>query len=230
MAARVKKDESPRTPLTPERVVSAAIELADEKGVAKLTMRGLAASLGVEAMSLYYHFANKGKILDAMVDAVFAEVELPAKDDEWKPAMRARAGSLRSVLLDHTWAIALMDSRPDPGLGTITHHDAIIGCLRSAGFSMSLTAHAFSVIDSYVYGFVSQESGLPFQSSEELADVAGGIIESLPVEQFPHFSEMVAAYYLHPEYSFAEEFLVGLDLILDGLERLRAAEVSDGES
>jgi AcrR family transcriptional regulator len=212
-------DTRRRTPLSKDLVLRTAVALADEAGAP--SMRKLAEELGVEAMSLYHHFRNKDVLLDGMVDHVFAEIDLPTDDVDWRTAMRRRAASMRDALIRHPWAISLMDSRKNPGPATLRHHDAVIGCLRSGGFTISGAAHAFSVLDSYVYGFTLQELGLPFTSSGDLEDVAGSILEELPRDEFPHLTEMIVDRAMKPGYAYAEEFDVGLDLILDGLRRQR---------
>ncbi|MGH3736069.1 MAG: TetR/AcrR family transcriptional regulator [Micromonosporaceae bacterium] len=213
----------PRVPLSRDRVLRTAVQLADEAGVGALTMRKLADRLGVEAMSLYHHVKNKDEILDGMVDKVFAEIELPDSGDGWKTAMRHRAVSARQALVRHPWAIGLLDSRASPGPATLRHHDAVIGCLRRGGFSVAMVAHAFSAIDSYVYGFALQELSLPFQSGPELEQVAEQIMRELPAAEYPHFTELVSEHVLRPGYAYADEFEFGLDLVLDGLDRLLAA-------
>jgi AcrR family transcriptional regulator len=136
--------------------------------------------LGVEAMSLYHHVPNKDAILDGVVDAVFAAIELPPVAADWRAAIRARAGSARVVLARHSWALGLMDSRRNPGPATLRHHDAVLGVLREAGFSVAMATHAVSLLDSYIAGFVLQESSLPMATPADVADVAGGILASLP--------------------------------------------------
>ncbi|MBF6327558.1 TetR/AcrR family transcriptional regulator C-terminal domain-containing protein [Nocardia transvalensis] len=213
-----------KAPLTRDRVLAVAVELADEKGVSALTMRALAERLGVEAMSLYHHVRNKDDILDGMVDAVFAEIDTPAESFDWRTAMRQRAVSLRAVLIRHPWAIALMDSRADPGPATLRHHEWMLATLRTAGFSLRMAAHAFSVLDSYIYGFVQQEANLPFADAAGLEEVAAGIVPNLPAGEFPYMTEMITELVLRPGYSYGAEFDYGLDLILDGLERVYRAE------
>lgn len=208
-----------RTPITRDAVLAAALELADAEGAAALTMRKLADRIGVEAMSIYYHVPNKEAILTGLVDLVFAEIELPTTNAEWRHAMHDRAVSTRAVLIRHRWAIGLMDSRRDPGLATLRHHDAVIGALRAGGFSIAGAAHAFSALDSYIYGFVLQELSLPFESSEELTEVAEGIVTEMTVGEFPHLTEMTVGHAMLPGYSYANEFEIGLDLILDSLEQ-----------
>jgi AcrR family transcriptional regulator len=202
-----------------EQVLQAAVALADEVGLDALSMRKLGQALGVEAMSLYHHVAGKEDLLDGMIDVVFAGIELPA-DGHWKTAMRQRAISARAALSRHRWAIGLMESRTHPGAATLRAHDAVLGCLRKAGFSLELAAHAFSAIDSYVYGFALQERGLPFDTPEETAELAQAMLAQFPVEAFPHLYEFTAGHVMQPGYDYAKEFEFGLDLILDGLERL----------
>ncbi|CAM4237392.1 TetR/AcrR family transcriptional regulator [Kibdelosporangium persicum] len=212
MSAKAK-----RVPLSRERVVGAAMALADEKGEAGVTMRAVAAQLGVEAMSLYNHVAGREDLLDGMIDAVFGEIDLPTADSGWKQAMRDRAASSRSVLRRHRWAVGLMDSRSRPGPATLRHHDAVLGVLRAGGFSVAMAAHAFSLIDSYVYGFVIQELSLPFASRAELDEVADGILRDLPADAYPHLTELMTEHASQPGYDYADEFEFGLALILDAL-------------
>jgi AcrR family transcriptional regulator len=210
-----------RTPLSRQRVLQAAVTLADRDGVGALSMRRLAQELGVEAMSLYHHVANKDAILDGIVDVVFSEIELPPGEVGWRAAMRRRAISAREVLRRHPWATGLMESRPTPGPANLRHHDAVLGILRNAGFSVELAAHAYSVLDSYIYGFALQESSLPFHTPEETAEVAETIMAELPADAYPHLTEMVVEHALQPGYDYGNEYLFGLDLILDGLDRAR---------
>jgi len=221
MAPKSETEGPKRTPLSRERVFGAAVGIADRHGLGALTMRRLAETLGVEAMSLYHHVANKEAILDGMVDLVFSEIELPDPRAPWQDAMRARALSARSVLSRHGWAVGLMDSRANPGPATLRHHDAVIGSLRRGGFSIAATARAFSLIDSYIYGFVMQELSLPFKNAEELEQVADTILANLPATEFPNLTEMIVDHTLRPGYAYAKEFEPGLELILDGLDRLR---------
>jgi AcrR family transcriptional regulator len=208
-----------RTPLSRGQVLQAAVTLADESGIGALSMRKLGQVLGVEAMSLYNHVASKGDLLDGMIDVVFSEVGLPAGAG-WKAAMRQRAISVREVLGRHRWAIGLMESRSSPGPATLRHHDAVLGCLRGAGFSVELTAHAYSLLDSYIYGFALQEASLPFGTTEETAQVAQDIAGQMPAGEYPHLAELVTAHALQPGYQYGREFEIGLDLILDALERI----------
>ena len=208
-----------RTGLSRERVLRGALDLADRGGIAALTIRSLADELGVKPMSVYYYVANKEAILDGLVDLVFEEIDLPTVGGDWRAELRRRAHSARQVLRRHRWAIQLLESRTSPGPATLRHHDAVLGTLRAAGFSLEATAHAYAVLDAYVYGYAVQEASLPFEGPEGVNDVAGPIVELMAAGDFPHLTEMTAGYYLQPGYDFADEFDFGLDLILDGLER-----------
>jgi AcrR family transcriptional regulator len=213
-----------RAPLNRDRVLRAAVDLADQSGISSLSMRKLGEALGVEAMSLYNHVANKNDLLDGMIDIVFGEIDLPSGDSGWRAAMRRRAVSARLVLRRHRWAIGLMESRTSPGPATLRHHDAVLGCLRQAGFSVKLTGHAYSLIDSYIYGFALQEAGLPFGTGEEAAQVAQEISEQFASGQYPYLTEFAMTHVLQPGYDYADEFEAGLDLILDSLQA--AAEIT----
>jgi AcrR family transcriptional regulator len=207
-------------------VLGVAIALADRDGVGSLSMRKIAQELGVEAMSLYHHVASKDDILDGIVDLVFREITLPRGDVGWKAAMRQRAVSARDALRRHPWATGLMESRSTPGPATLRHHDAVLGILRDAGFSVELAAHAFSVLDSYIYGFALQETSLPFDTSDELVAVAETILGNLPADEYPHLTEMAVEHALQPGYEYGNEYEFGLDLILDGLDRALDAATS----
>ncbi|MFJ3876455.1 TetR/AcrR family transcriptional regulator C-terminal domain-containing protein [Streptomyces sp. NPDC090077] len=224
----------PREPLTRQRVLDAAVALADAGGLETLSMRRLGEAIGVEAMSLYNHVANKEALLDGMVDLVFAEVELPVPGDRWRPAMRSRAVSMRLALARHPWAIGLMESRSAPGPATLRHHDAVLGCLRRDGFSLVLTAHAVSVIDSYVYGFALQEKTLPVGSPEETAGLADAIMSGFGDGEYPYLTEIATAHVMRPGYSYGDEFEYGLDLVLDGLrqaaDRPQGTAPSEGDA
>jgi AcrR family transcriptional regulator len=216
-----------RVPLTRERALQAAVALADTQGIEAVTMRGLARDLGVEAMSLYHHVANKDDILDGMVDLVFSEVQLPEPGTAWRPAMRERALSVRAAMTRHPWALALMESRTSPGAATLAHHNAVLGCLRQEGFSVEMAAHAFSLLDAYIYGFALQEVTLPFDesmSSEEMLGLVGPMLDAFPSGEYAYLEELTAQHVLTVGYSYGKEFSFGLDLILDGLERAQASQ------
>ncbi|GGC63631.1 TetR/AcrR family transcriptional regulator C-terminal domain-containing protein [Hoyosella rhizosphaerae] len=204
--------------LSRERIIDAAQKLADTNGAPALTMRSIAKSLGVEAMSLYHHFANKDEILDALVDSVFSEITLPQKGAPWAEEMRVRAQSVREVLLRHHWAVGLLDSRRNPGPATLRHHDHVIGCLRQENFSIEQAAHTFATLDSYIYGFVLQEISLPFNTADHGADMFAEILSNT-ADDYPHLTEMATEYTARLEYDFADEFEWGLSLILDAIAR-----------
>jgi AcrR family transcriptional regulator len=210
-----------RTPLSRERVLSAAVGIADGGGLASLTIRSLARELGVQPMSVYHHVAGKEQILDGIVDLVFAEIELPAGDGDWRAEMQTRASSAREALRRHPWAIGLMESRSTPGPATLRHHDAVLGSLRAGGFPVRLAGHAYAVLDSYVYGFALQEVGLPFEGAEDVGELAGSMVEQFDTDQYPHLTEFAVEVVMKPGYDFGDEFEVGLGLVLDGLARLR---------
>jgi AcrR family transcriptional regulator len=208
-----------RAPLSRERVLRTAVAIADAGGIGSLTIRSLAQELGVKPMTVYHHVANKDQILDGIVDLVFSEIELPSADGGWRSEMRRRAISARQVLRCHPWAIGLMESRSIPGPATLRHHDAVIGALRGAGFSVEMTAHAYALLDSYVYGFALQEASLPFKGPETIADVAEPMMQQFPADEYPHLVEMATEYVLQPGYDFGNEFEFGLNVILDALTR-----------
>jgi AcrR family transcriptional regulator len=217
-----------RETLNRDRVLRAAVSYADQAGISALSMRKLGEALGVEAMSLYNHIANKSALLDGMIDLVFSEIELPAADGDWRTVMRRRAVSARQALRRHPWAIGLMESRTSPGPATLRHHDAVLGCLRRAGFSVELTAHAYSLLDSYIYGFALGEAGLPFATGQEAAQVAQDIAAEFASGQYPYLTEIATEHVLKPGYDYGDEFEIGLDLLLDGLQAAPGAPETKG--
>jgi AcrR family transcriptional regulator len=215
---RTAREQVPRVPLSRDRILGTAVELADEHGLEWLSMRKLGQALGVEAMALYYYVPSKEALVDGMIDLVFAEIEIPVGGD-WKAAMRGRAVSVREVLGRHRWANGLMESRSTPGPANLRHHDAVIGCLRRAGFPIVLVAHAYAVLDSFIYGFAMSDRALPFESPEQIAELAQTILARFPVDEYPHLAELTFQHVLQPGYDYGQEFAFGLDLVLDGLER-----------
>ena len=213
----------PRRRLSRERVLQAAIAHADADGIEALTIRTLAETLEVAPMALYRHIANKDDLIDAMVDVVFGEIGVPASGGDWKTAMRGRAIAVRDALLRHRWAIGLMESRRSPGPANLRHHDAVIGRLRSAGFDIGMAAHAYSLLDSYIYGFALTKMNLPFDS-DDVADVAENMLQPFPVNEYPNLVEILTEHVMKPGYDYGDEFEYGLDLILDGLEMARAGD------
>jgi len=213
----------PRLPLTRERVLRTAIELADRDGIESLSMRKLGRVLGVEAMSLYNHVASKDDLLDGLADIIVGEIEVPSNGGEWKADMRRRAISAREVLARHPWAGGLMESRTNPSAARLRYPDAVIGILRDAGFSIELAVHAFFTLDSYIYGFAVQEKNLPSGTPEELAVMSELTLREIPAGEYPHLNEVIVDHVMAHGFDYADEFEFGLDLILDGLERLRAS-------
>lgn len=229
MAGPPSSAGSARTRLSKQRVLSAALAVADRGGLPELTMRSLAKELSAKPMSVYHYVASKDELLDNLVDIVFEEIELPDPEGDWRTEMRRRACSARDCLTRHPWAIGLLESRTSPGPATLRHHDQVLACLRNAGFPRALTAHAYALIDSYVYGFALQEASLPFEGQGGVDDVAEPIMTLMDPAAYPAMVEMATSYYLQPGYDFGNEFEFGLDLILDGLEaRLSGAVEGDG--
>jgi AcrR family transcriptional regulator len=212
-----------RAPLSRERVLQTAVTLADRHGLESLSMRKLADELRVAAMSLYYHVPNKVELIDGMIDIVFSEIEPPSPDLDWKTAMRRRAVSTREALNRHRWAVGQMEGRTTHGPANLRLHDAVLGCLRGAGFSLEMTVHAYSVQDSYIYGFALQETDMSSETPEDFAAEAQRQMHAYQdvLADYPHLVEVVGGHVATAGYDYATEFLFGLDLILDGLDGLR---------
>jgi AcrR family transcriptional regulator len=218
--------EAPRrVRLNRERVLRTAVALADQAGIEGLTMRTLSHELGVVPMALYKHVANKEELLDGMVDIIFGEVEIPTDGADWRSAMRRRAVSMRQALSRHRWAVGQMESRTRPGPANLRHHNAVMGCLRQAGFSFQTAVHTYTALDSYTYGFALQERTLPFDTPEKSGTVAQQTLDRQPsaeaaAAEYPFLIEVVTEL-ARSGYDHAAEFEIGLDLLLDGIERLR---------
>jgi AcrR family transcriptional regulator len=219
MSESSRTSASARIPLSRDRVLTGAVAIAGESGIGSLTIRSLAQALGVRPMSLYYYVANKDELLDGIVDLVFNQIELPSTSGAWRKELHQWAHSARRVLTRNSWAIALLESRATPGPATLRHHDRIIGVLREAGFSVRMTAHAYALLDSYVYGFAIQESALPFNQTAAAPAVAA-ITKSFQDDDYPYLVELAAEHVLQPGYDFGDEFELGLAMILDGLAAL----------
>jgi AcrR family transcriptional regulator len=207
--------------LSRERVLAAAVSLVDEAGLGSLTMRELGQRLGVEAMSLYNHVANKDDILDGMVDLVVGEIDLPSDTADWKEAMRRRATSAQAVFTRHPWASGLVDSRQSSGPARLRYFDWVVGTLRRAGFSLEMSARVFSILDSYVYGFGRQQLNLSAGSDMSPEEMAEAFSHAIPADEYPYLREMVD-YAITSVHDDDADFEFGLSLILDGLERLLA--------
>jgi AcrR family transcriptional regulator len=221
--ARPEPATDSRAHLSRERVLETAVAFADRDGLEALSMRKLGQELGASAMSAYYYFANKEQLLDGMVDVVFSEIEPPSLELDWKTAMRRRAVSTRDALNRHRWAIGHMEGRTDHGPANIRLHDAVLGCLRAAGFSLQATVHAYSVQDAYIYGFVLQETDMAPETAADFAAEAQRQMDAYEdlLADYPHIAEVVGGHVAKVGYDYATEFLFGLDLILDGLDTLR---------
>jgi len=220
MTPSAPTDDTHRTPLTRARVLAGAVALADEVGIDAFTIRKLATALDTKPMTIYHHVPNKEAILDGMVDLVFDEIDRPPTDTDWKSAMRQRALSARTVLARHPWAAPLMESRTSPGPATLGHHDAVIGCFRQGGFSVENTAHAYALVDAFIYGFALQEANLPATEGADMAELAESVMAPFPADDYPHLTEFTTEHVLRPGYDFGGEFTFGLDLILDGLDAM----------
>jgi AcrR family transcriptional regulator len=205
--------------LTKEMIVDQAMELADTIGSDALTMRKLADAIGTAPMTIYYYLSSKDLLIDEMVERVFSEIEIPPMDQEWKPALRSRCQSARRVLNRHFWAAPLMESRSSPGLANMRHHDAVIGCLRRGGFPIALAAHAYAVLDSYIYGFAFEETTIPEANRDGFTSAVETIARHIDATEYPYLIEMAREHVLKPGYTFGASFDFGLDLILDGLEQ-----------
>jgi AcrR family transcriptional regulator len=223
MATRTIPGTEPRTRLSRERVLRVAIAHADAGGLEALTMRRLAEEMRVAPMALYRHVASKDDLIDGMVDIVFAEIDLPATGGDWRTAMRQRAISVHDALSRHRWAIGLMESRANPGPANLRHHDSVIGSLRAAGFDMEQVAHAYSVLDAYIYGFALTKMNLPFDDTSDIAETAQTMLEPFPMDAYPNLVAFITDHAMKPGYDFGNEFEYGLDVVLDGLGARRTA-------
>jgi AcrR family transcriptional regulator len=219
MATQAVPTQAPRVPLSRERVLRAAIGLADETGIGTLSMRRLGQELGVEAMSLYNHVANKEDILGGMVDIVMGEIELPAVGADWKAAIRRTAISAYEVLLGHPWAANLVLSGPGLSYARLRYMDGILGALRNGGFSAEMTDHAYHALDSHIMGFTLWQVGI----SAGLANISSveDFLRQLDQDAYPHLVEHAQQHLNERDPEDEGEFAFGLDLILDGLERYR---------
>ena len=207
------------TPLSRERIVVAAVALADAGGFQSLSMRNLAEELDAAPMALYRHVANKEDLLDDMVDVVFAKMYVPAIGGRWKQELRERGTSARTALQRHPWAVGLMETRMHPGPASATHHNATMGCLREGGFPFRDAVHAYNLLDTYTYGFALQEQTIPFETPEESGEMAAITVGERGGD-YPYLAEVMVELGKRG-YDYTEEFEFGLDFILDGLERYR---------
>jgi AcrR family transcriptional regulator len=221
MATQPAPLPEPRIPLSRERVLRAAIALADEGGIESLSMRKLGQQLGVEAMSLYNHVANKDDLLDGIVDAVTSKIEVPSGETDWKEAIRRTAISSHDVFVRHRWACSLMMRRARVSPDRMRWMEAVLRTLREAGFSADMTHHAYHALDSHITGFTLWQVSMPFETKEELVDLAEGFLQQIPADEYPYVIEHAEQHIAPSSPDGKSEFEFGLDLILDGLERLR---------
>ena len=212
-----KRSSPPRETLTRERVLQAAMAMADEAGVDALTMRSLGQRLGVEAMSLYNHVANKDDVLDAILDMAVAEFVPPATTGDWRAATRASALSANDVLSHHSWACALWLQRV-PGPARIRYMEGLLACLDRSKLPSEIAHHAYHVIDTYIVGFTAQQHTFVMEP-EQLAAAASDFLDGLSPTDSPHVIAHVHSH-MHDD-STTSAFEFGLDLILDGLHRMR---------
>jgi AcrR family transcriptional regulator len=209
-----------REPLDRDRVLRAAVEVADADGLDALSMRRLGRELGVEAMSLYNHVAGKDDVLDGIVDYVIGEMHVPQPGDEWEAAIRARAQSARAVFARHPWAMGLLESRyTNSSPRRLAYYDAVLGSMLEAGFDIATAIRGFSIVDSYIFGFILQEQSLAFSDDDGLEEVGEDLLQQM-ADAYPNLTA-ATEYAMHHGYEFGTEFGFGLDLIVDGLRRLR---------
>jgi AcrR family transcriptional regulator len=219
MAKTSNPDPTPPAPLSRERVLHAALRLADEGGIESLSMRKLAQELGVKAMSLYNHVVNKDDMLDGIVDIAVSEIEVPDLSIDWKTAMRRRAISAHEVLLRHPWATMALMSRVNVGPAMLRYVDATLGCLREAGFSFEMADWAWNAIDSHIYGFTLQKLNFPFEATE-YSEAAKTGLSLIPADKYPYLNQLTHQV-IEGRYDGLHDFEFGLELILNGLDRLR---------
>lgn len=224
MSRRPTTRSTAREPLTRERVLRAAVELADEDGIDSLSMRRLGQRLGVEAMSLYNHVANKDDLHRGMVELVHAQIEPPPGGVGWKEAIRRTAVSSHQVLLRHRWACALSMRIASSSEPQMQWMEDVLRTFRAAGFSPDLTHHAYHAIESHITGFTLWLVSMPFETRKELVDLAQDFLRLIPADRYPYVVEHAHQHLEPPRPDGGTEFEFGLDLILDGLERLRRAE------
>jgi AcrR family transcriptional regulator len=226
---RKKIKRQKRQPLNRDRVLRAALALADDGGIEALSMRRLGQRLGVEAMALYKHLANKDEVLAGILDIIVGDIDIMESGVSWKESMRSRAVSMRKVFALHPWALGLLESRRILGPAALRYCDSVLGVLRRAGFSTLMATRAFSVLDSYAYGYCIQEKSLPSGSATEATEAAEEFLRQLPGNQYPYLAE-TAVNAMGSAFDFAEEFELGLDLLLKALETWRAGDLAETEA
>lgn len=211
-----KKGKSKRS-LSREKVLAAAVALADREGIEALSMRKLGREVGVEAMSLYNHVKNKDDLLDGIVEQVATELETPTMGGDWKLAMRRRAIKAHEVLMRHPWATMLIVSRANVGPAMLAYVDGTLGCLRAAGFSWAMSDYVWNAIDGYVYGFTLQRLSFPFEP-EEYPIVAEQYLPMLPEAEYPYLYGMTKQV-IERKHDGIQKLELALDVLLDGFEK-----------
>lgn len=212
-------NKSSRTPLTRDSILQAAMHVADAKGLDALSMRQLGRELGVEGMALYHHYKNKEQLMEALLNAVHAEIVTPETPD-WREAMRSRATSVLETLEHHPWASTIMESGPQPGTATMQDREAMARCFRQAGFSIETTVHAMTLLDIYIYGAAQQYVKLSISNAKEAAAVSQGVIDAFPANIYPYFSEILTTHIFVGKYNPKDEFYFGLDILLESIAQL----------
>jgi AcrR family transcriptional regulator len=205
-------------------VIIAAIKLADAGGIEALSMRKLGRELGVEAMALYHHFASKNQLIEGMIDHVHGEIKAPLGKTSWEVFMRERAKSAFQVLSHHPWASSIMESGVAPGPATLKDSESMIRCFRQAGFGVAMTVHAVTVLNIYIYGAAAQFAKLSFSTADQAAGVSADIQSQFPSDAYPYLAEMITEHMMQSRYNPVDEFLFGLELVLEGIERAERLE------
>jgi AcrR family transcriptional regulator len=216
-------EPEPRLPLTRDRILRAALELADDDGIDSLTMRKLGQDLGFEAMSLYHYVANKNDLLDGLCDLVLAESDLPSPHGDWAEAVRASAISVHRALHRHPWACTLLMSPDHVRPARLRYMDSLLGRLRDAGFSAETTYHAYHVIDGHIFGFSFWQSSHSYTPAE-VSHLVEMFAKAIPEDEYPHLHEHGAQHLAEGSHHDVSAFEFGLDLILDGLKKVHDAE------
>lgn len=222
-------ETQPRLPLSRKRILQTALELADTSGIESLTMRNLGQTLGFEAMSLYNHVANKNDVLDGILDLVLAESEPPLPDGEWNDAIRSSAVSIHRALRRHPWAGPLIMSPAHIRPARLKYMDLLLGRLREAGFSADTTYHAYHVLDAHIFGFALWQAGHTYNAAQ-ISDLTAELARLIPVEQFPYLHEHGQQHLSEGPHQEVSAFEFGLDLILEGLEKVHAAQAAGTEA
>ena len=210
---------APRVPLSRDRVLRTALALVDKDGLEALSMRKLAAALSVEAMSLYNHVKNKDDIVAGMLDIVASEIEIPEGALDWREALRARTVAAHEAFVRRPWAARIWMTKSSPSLVRLEQSDSVLRCLRDAGLPAEVVYSAYHMLDGFALGYALQRQDFSF-SEEELKLMVADFLMDFPSERLPDFAEHVRQH-MDPGFAASDSFEFGLDLILDGLERLR---------